>query len=84
MDYGAKCNTLRYVHAPESAVEWMCVAVLITVSQLQQWANIRFFCKPRKSGIANPVGLTSEAVYGDKTLKTSTVYNWFKNGHKSL
>jgi hypothetical protein len=58
--------------------------VFITVFQFEQWAYIRFFCKQRKSGVVNPVGLTAEAVYGDKALKHSTVYNWFKNGHKSL
>jgi hypothetical protein len=51
------------------------LAVLITVSLSEQWANIKFFCKLGKSEVETLVGLS--AVY--------PVYEWhnqFNNGQE--
>jgi hypothetical protein len=52
--------------------------VLIGVSQSEERANIKFFCKLGKSGAETPVDLN--AVYGDK-FQISAVYFGFFTHH---
>jgi hypothetical protein len=42
------------------------------MSHFEQWTNIKFFLKPRKSAAETLLGLN--AVYGDKALKNSVVF----------